>query len=134
MDSPRRSLLIGIAEVVVGALCGLAFGGLGLVLGRLLGTRNLQAGGGWADLVGAVAGAAGGYLLGVVLGTTFVSRRLTGHGSFLAALLGAIAGGLLTFVLMRLVDLSQYSLALPILFASLAGVGATVALQVISRR
>jgi hypothetical protein len=133
MDSPRR-LQIGIAEVVVGALCGLALGGLGLLLGRLIGTRNLQAGGGWADLVGAVAGAAGGYLLGVVLGTTLVSRRLTNHGSFLAALLGAVVGGLLTFALLRLVDMSQYSLALPILFAFLTSVGATVTLQMRFRR
>ncbi len=132
MESTRYRLLIGGAEIAGGAVSGIALGLLGMVLGRQLGLHAAP-GNGWSDLVGAVTGAGGGYLLGVVAGTTLVSRRYTGHGSFFVALLGGLAGGVLAVSIVRLLDLYQYSLALPVLFALLTVLGAVLALQLSPR-
>jgi hypothetical protein len=132
MEHARYRLLIGAAEVAGGAVSGIALGILGMVIGRQLGLHAAP-GNGWSDLVGAVTGAGGGYLLGVVAGTTLVSGRYTGHGSFFAALLGGLAGGVLAVSMVRLLDLYQYSLALPVLFSLLTVLGAVLALH-LSRR
>ena len=131
MESTRYRLLIG-AEIAGGAVSGIALGMLGMVLGRQLGLQ-VAPGNGWSDLVGAVTGAGGGYLLGVVAGTTLVSRHYTGHGSFFAALVGGLAGGVLAVAMVRLLDLYHYSLALPVLFSLLTVLGAVLALQLSPR-
>src|ERR671933_1626251 len=131
MENTRHRLLIG-AEIAGGAVIGIALGMLGMILGRQLGLA-VAPGNGWSDLVGSVTGAGGGYLLGVVAGTTLVGRRYTGHGSFFAALLGGLAGGVLAVAIVRLLDLYQYSLALPILFLLLTPLGAVLALHLSPR-
>ena len=131
MESTRYRLVIG-AEIAGGAVSGIALGILGMVIGRQLGLQAAS-GNGWSDLVGSVAGAGGGYLLGVVAGTTLVSRRYTGHGSFFAALVGGLAGGMLAVAMVRLLDLYQYSLALPVLFSLLTVLGAVLALHLSPR-
>ncbi len=132
MESTRYRLLIGGAEIAGGAVSGIALGILGMVIGRQLGLQAAS-GNGWSDLVGSVAGGAGGYLLGVVAGTTLVSRRYTRHGSFFAALVGGLAGGGLAVSLVRLLDLYQYSLTLPVLFSLLTVLGAVLALELSPR-
>ena len=88
MESTRHRLLIG-TEIAGGAVSGIALGILGMVIGRQLGLQTAP-GNGWSDLVGAVTGAGGGYLLGVVAGTTLVSRHYPGHGSFFACYSGFV--------------------------------------------
>jgi uncharacterized membrane protein YeaQ/YmgE (transglycosylase-associated protein family) len=131
MENTRYRLLIG-AEIAGGAVIGIALGMLGMVLGRQLGV-DVAPGNGWSDLVGAVTGTGGGYLLGVVAGSTLVSRRYTGQGSFFAALVGGLAGSVLAVAIVRLLDLYQYSLALPILFLLLTPLGAVLALHLSPR-
>jgi hypothetical protein len=77
----RDHLRLGVLESLGGLLLGLPLGFLGVQLGRWLGNQSGPANS-WRDLVGAIAGGAGGYLLGVAAGMSFVRRRNVGSGSF----------------------------------------------------
>jgi hypothetical protein len=81
----RDHLRLGVLESLGGLLLGLPLGFLGVQLGRWLGNQSGPANS-WRELVGAIAGGAGGYLLGVAAGMGFVRRRHTGSGSFWIAL------------------------------------------------
>lgn len=124
----RDHLRLGVFEGLGGLMLGLPLGFLGVQLGRWLGNQSGPANS-WRDLVGAIAGGASGYLLGIVAGTSFVRRRRTGSGSFWIALAGGIAGGLLTLLAVRLLGLDRYGAGLPFVFAVLVPVGAVVALH-----
>ena len=124
----RDHLLLGAAESVSGLLLGLPLGFVGAQLGRWLGSQSGPANS-WRDLVGAIAGGAGGYLLGVVAGTSFVHRRRTGSGSVWIALAGSLVGGLLAVLAVRFLGLERYGAGLPYVFALLAPVCAVIALH-----
>src|SRR5918997_4841780 len=103
----RDHLRLGVLESLGGLLLGLPLGFLGVQLGRWLGTQRGPANS-WRDLVGAIVGGAGGYLLGVAAGTSFVRRRRIGSGSFWIALAGGIAGGLFALLAARFLGLESY--------------------------
>jgi hypothetical protein len=124
----RDHLRLGVLESLGGLLLGLPLGFLGAQLGRWLGNQSGPANS-WRDLVGAIAGGAGGYLLGVAAGMSFVRRRRTGSGSFWIALAGGFAGGLLAILAVRFLGLDRYGVGLPYMFAVLAPVGAVIALH-----
>ena len=124
----RDHLLLGAAESVSGLLLGLPLGFVGAQLGRWLGSQSGPANS-WRDLVGAIVGGAGGYLLGVAAGMSFVRRRHSGPGSFWIALAGGLAGGLLALLAVRFLGLDRYGAGLPYVFAVLAPVCAVVALH-----
>ena len=122
----RDHLRLGVLESLGGLLLGLPLGFLGVQFGRWLGNQSGPASS-WRDLVGAIAGGAGGYLLGVAAGMSFVRRRHIGSGSFWIALAGGLAGGLLALLTVRFLGLDRYGAGLPYVFAVLAPVGAVVA-------
>ena len=124
----RDHLRLGVLESLGGLLLGLPLGFLGVQLGRWLGTESGPANS-WRDLVGAIVGGAGGYLLGVAAGMSFVRRRHIGSGSFWIALVGGLAGGLLALLAVRFLGLDRYGAGLPYVFAVLAPVCAVVALH-----
>ena len=124
----RDHLRLGVLESLGGLLLGLPLGFLGAQVGRWLGTQRGPANS-WRDLVGAIAGGASGNLLGVAAGMSFMRRHRTGSGSFWIALVGGLAGGLLTLLAVRFLGLDRYGAGLPYVFAVLAPVGAVVALH-----
>ncbi len=124
----RDHLLLGAAESVSGLLLGLPLGFVGAQVGQWLGSQSGPANS-WRDLVGAIVGGAGGYLLGVAAGMSFVRRRHIGSGSFWIALAGGLAGGLLALLAVRFLGLDRYGAGLPYVFAVLAPVCAVVALH-----
>ena len=124
----RDHLRLGVLESLGGLLLGLPLGFLGVQLGRWLGSQSGPANS-WRDLVGAIVGGAGGYLLGVAVGMSFVRRRHIGSGSFWTALVGGLVGGLLALLAVRFLGLDRYGAGLPYVFAVLAPVGALVTLH-----
>lgn len=124
----RDHLLLGAVESVSGLLMGLPLGFVGVQLGRWLGSQSGSPNS-WRYLVGAIVGGAGGYLLGVAAGSSFVRRRRIGSGSLWIALAGSLAGGLLAVLAVRFLGLERYSAGVPYVFAVLAPVCAMVALH-----
>lgn len=83
-----------IAETVGGGVVGAL---IGVPLTFLLGAIVPSEGGGFQDVVAALAGLYLGYVVGVALGVTLTGRNLMKHiGAWWAALAGAVAGALLT--------------------------------------
>lgn len=125
----RDHLLLGAVECIGGLLLGLPLGFLGAQLGRWLGSQSGPADS-WRDLAGAIAGGAGGYLLGVAVGTSFMRRRRIRSGSVWIALAGGLAGGLLAVLIARFLGPERYGVGLPYVFVVLSLACAVVALHI----
>jgi hypothetical protein len=115
-------------ESVSGLLMGLPLGFVGVQVGRWIGSQSGSPNS-WRDLVGAIVGGAGGYVLGVAAGSSFVRRRRIGSGSLWIALAGSLAGGLLAVLTVRFLGLERYGVGVPYVFAVLAPVCAVLALH-----
>jgi hypothetical protein len=115
--------LVFVAQVLGGALFGLAIGGIsGLIGARLFAGSN----NGWGDLIAAIIAAMIGYTIGVSLGVYLIGRRLGGRGAYWRALLGGIAGVVLLLLAAEPLKLNANPAVLQGCLIALTPIGATL--------
>jgi len=114
----RPALLGGLAA---GLLAGLLGAALGAWLGHTIGQSDAS---GWGDLVGAVLGMLGGYVLGAPAGIVGLNAVLRRPGHPWRALLGSVIGAAAVLLLAEPLRLNQHTALLQGAFALVVLAGA----------
>jgi hypothetical protein len=119
----RPAIVVYLAQVVGGALLGVALGGAtGWISARVFGgTRD-----GWGDLIAAIVGSMIGYTIGVSLGVYLIGKRLGGRSGYWRALLGSIAGAALVLLAAEPLRLNANTALLQAFLIALPPIGATL--------
>jgi hypothetical protein len=119
MDKGTRRTLAVITEIVAGAFLGLLAAALvGIIIGRTIAPASE----GFGDIILAVGGAALASLLAASGGVTYVGRGVFKQmGSFWMALLGAVIGAVIVFILLPL-GLANNSTLVQIAFITLPSI------------
>ena len=128
--SKHPTIITTLAQLLGGALFGIALGGLaGLIGARLFaGVSD-----GWGDLIAAIIGAIIGYTVGVSLGVYLIGRWLNGRAgiatrrrAYWLALLGSVLGAALVLLAAEPLHLNQSAAVLQTFLFILPPIGATL--------